>query len=194
MAGFEERLYDMWVRRNPKFEVRHEEAVLRKLSDYGRGASELTNAKGKILGGGYEVYILAFFIGLYADKRMKLDEDSKALGHPIMYWGNLDSKKGRQAYPRLREFIFAALVAKTDIDMLEVDKGNVVPSRIVDELVLSMAEFANYGFYVIDEKLKNDSGYFFNQRAFFDMIWQLTSSKASEEETERTEESELEKW
>lgn len=114
-----EKLIDIWGRRTPKFEKKYEQTVMRVISDYGVGASENTGAKGKVLGAGYEPYIMAFFIGLYAGKKLPLSEDSddlKVLGQPLQFWGNLDSKKNRKAYPVLRSYIFMALVAKTDVD------------------------------------------------------------------------------
>ena len=65
----DEKLIDKWGRRNPRFEKQYEQSVMRVISDYGIGASGNTGAKGKILGAGYEPYIMAFFIGLYANKR-----------------------------------------------------------------------------------------------------------------------------
>ena len=92
----DEKLIDKWGRRNPRFEKQYEQSVMRVISDYGIGASGNTGAKGKILGAGYEPYIMAFFIGLYANKRIPLSEDTdevKGLGQSLQYWGNLDSKK-----------------------------------------------------------------------------------------------------
>ena len=63
-----ELLIDIWGRRNPRFEKKYEQSVLRVISDYGIGASENTSAKGKVLGAGYEPYIMAFFIGLYSSE------------------------------------------------------------------------------------------------------------------------------
>ena len=137
----DEKLIDLWGRRNPRFEKRYEQSVIRVISDYGVGASVNTGAKGKILGAGYEPYIMAFFIGLYANKRIPLSEDAnelKGLGQPLQYWGNLDSKKFRKAYPNLRSYIFIALVAKTDIDWIALDKGLIEPGAVVSALVSTM--------------------------------------------------------
>ena len=60
----DEKLIDIWGRRTPKFEKKYEHSVMRIISDYGVGASKNTTAKGKVLGAGYEPYIMAFFIGL----------------------------------------------------------------------------------------------------------------------------------
>ena len=173
----DEKLIDLWGRRNPRFEKRYEQSVIRVISDYGIGASENTGAKGKILGAGYEPYIMAFFIGLYANKRIPLPEDTnelKGLGQPLQFWGNLDSKKFRKAYPNLRSYIFIALVAKTNIDWIALDKGTIEPGAVVTALVNTMEEYANYGFSVMEEKLNEDKGYFFSNRAFLDIFLQYT--------------------
>lgn len=49
-----EKLIDIWGRRNPKFEKKYEKTVMRAISDYGVGASENTSARGKVFGSGYE--------------------------------------------------------------------------------------------------------------------------------------------
>lgn len=182
-----EKLIDIWRRRTPKFEKKYEQTVMRVISDYGVGASENTGAKGKVLGAGYEPYIMAFFIGLYAGKKLPLSEDSddlKVLGQPLQFWGNLDSKKTRKAYPALRSYIFMALVAKTDIDWIALDKGDIKANTVVLQLITTMEEYANYGFSVMEDKLKEDKGYFFSHRSFLDMFLQLTSKKVDEEHDE----------
>lgn len=176
----DDKMIDIWGRRNPRFEKKYEQSVMRAISDYGIGASGNTGAKGKILGAGYEPYIMAFFIGLYANKRIPLSEDLddlKGLGQPLMYWGNLDSKKYRKAYSGLRSYIFIALVAKTDIDWIALDKGDIKVNTVVTSLIETMEEYANYGFSVMEEKLKEDPGYFFSHRAFLDIFLQLTEKK-----------------
>ena len=173
----DEKIIDVWGRRNPKFEKHYEQSVIRALSDYGIGASEHTDAKGKIFGAGYEPYIIAFFIGLYSKKRIPLVNDSeevKVLGQPIDKWGNLDSKKFRKAYPKLREYIFISLVAKTEIDWISLDKGNIKVADVVSQLIKTMEEYANYGFSVMADKLESDKGYFFSKRAFLDIFMELT--------------------
>lgn len=187
----DEKLIDIWGRRTPKFEKKYEQSVMRVISDYGVGASENTGAKGKILGAGYEPYIMAFFIGLYSNKRLPLSEDSddlKVLGQPLQYWGNLDSKKLRHAYPALRSYIFIALVAKTDIDWIALDKGDVKVSTVVAKLIETMEEYANYGFSVMEDKLREDKGYFFSHRSFLDIFLQLTTKTSISADTDDTPE------
>lgn len=192
LVGKDEKLIDIWGRRNPLFEKKYEQSVIRAISDYGVGASGNTGAKGKILGAGYEPYIIAFFIGLYANKRLPLSENSedlKGLGQPLQYWGNLDSKKFRKAYSGLRSYIFIALVARTDIDWIALDKGDIKVNTVVTNLIETMQEYANYGFSVMEEKLKEDPGYFFSHRSFLDIFLQLTNKHLVDDDKEDEPES-----
>lgn len=192
LVNKDDKLLDVWGRKNPKFEKKFEQSVMRVISDYGVGASEHANAKGKVLGAGYEPYIMAFFIGLYSNKRLPLSEDSddtKTLGQPIQFWGNLDSKKFRKAYSKLRTYIFVALVAKTDIDWIALDKGDIKVSSVAASLLETMEEYANYGFTVLEEKLNEDKGFFFSHRSFLDIFLQLTSKEEScDDEEDKPEE------
>jgi hypothetical protein len=167
-----EKLYDVWARRNPKWETRFEE-IIHQFTDYGVGSSELTTARGKTLGAGYEIYIYAFFVGLYANKKRELNSETKTFGQPIQYWGNLENRKLRKAYPRLRDYIFTALLAKTDLDLIALEKGNITDSQAVDMLKDTMEQYANSGFYIIEEKMKDNPNYFYKNTGFLDMILDL---------------------
>ncbi|MCD7900216.1 MAG: glycoside hydrolase family 15 [Bacteroides sp.] len=181
-----EKLYDVWARRNPQFETRFEEILLRQYTEYGGGSVESMSTKGKILGAGYELYIYAFFLGLYQNKKKELVGDTKSLGQPIQYWGNLDSKKFRKAYPKLREYIFTALVAKSDeLDLIALEKGEINERKAVDFLINTMEQYTNYGFYSIEEKLKENPNYFYKNTGFLDLILNLVQpSQNTDDEIE----------
>ena len=170
-------LYDVWAKRNPQFETHFEEILLRQFTEYGGGSVESMTSKGKIFGAGYELYIFAFFVGLYDNKRRKLGDETKILGQPIQFWGNVDSKRFRKAYPKLREYIFTALVAKTDeFDLVDLEKAEVTERKAVDSLINTMEEYANHGFHVMKEKLLENPNYFFKNTGFLDIILDLVSS------------------
>ncbi len=141
--------------------------------------------RGKIFGGGYEIFIVAFFIGLYFDKRRPLIEDTqkrKTFGQPIQYWGNLDSVKGRKAYPKLREYIFTALVARTDIDFIALEKGELTSRKAVDLLMQTMEEYANWGFHFMEDKLTDDPGCFFKETSFLEVFLAFESTVSNSED------------
>ena len=144
-----ESLYDLWGKRNPQWEEKYQDSVINIFADYGKGANKYNEIKGKTFGAGYEVFIIAFFIGLYFNQRKPLVADHsklKSFGWPICNWGTQESRGGRSQYPLLREYIFAALVAKTDVDLIALDKGEVNSSKIIDQLIDTMEEYANFGF------------------------------------------------
>jgi len=184
-------LFELWGRKNPSYEKHYDDEVIKKLCDFGKGTNEASDSKAKILGAGYEALIMAFFIGLYSNKKLALNEnlDIKDLGQPIQFWGNLDSKKGRRAYPKLREYMFIALVAKTpEINWYELDKGRWTPNETVNALMMTMEEYINYGLMVIKEKLDEDESHFLNQDAFINLIQSIvrpkTEKAADEDEPE----------
>ncbi|MCM1451219.1 MAG: hypothetical protein NC102_03090 [Clostridium sp.] len=168
-----ERIYDNWAKRNVYFETELEESVIRQIADYGSGATKLNTSRGYSLGGGYEVYILAFFLGLYSNKRRPIEGEKKTFGQAIQYWGNLDSRGERKAYSRLRDFIFAAAVAKTDIDLLAVERGEIPLSNAISALIKTMDEYANYGFHLILDKLEEDKHYFTSNSSFLSIFMPL---------------------
>jgi hypothetical protein len=178
-----EKIYDVWARRNPKWET-HFEEIIYQFTDYGVGSSELTTAKGKTFGAGYEIYIYAFFVGLYAGKKRELKGETKTFGQPIQYWGNLENRKLRKAYPKLREYIFTALFAKTDLDLIALEKGNITDSQAVDMLKDTMEQYANYGFYTIEEKMKGNPNYFYKNTGFLNMILDLLAPQSNSRDVE----------
>lgn len=134
-----ENLFNLWAKRNPSWEKRYEDSIMGAFTDYGKRYSQFIDTRGKIFGPGYEIFIIAFFIGLYSNQTKPLTEDKskvKTFGHAIMYWGgNEDIKLGRVSYKMLQEYMFAALIARTDIDFIALDKGDISPRTVVDKLV-----------------------------------------------------------
>ena len=183
-------LFEMWGRKNPSYEKHYEDEVIKPLTDFGKGTNEASESKAKVLGAGYEVLIMAFFIGLYSNKKMPLNEDLdiKDLGQPLQFWGNLDSKKGRKAYPRLREYMFIALVAKTpEINWYELDKGRWTPNETVKSLMMTTEEYIYYGLSVIKDKMDDDETYFMNQDSFLNIFQELVFSKKKKNDDNKLE-------
>lgn len=164
-----ESLFDLWGKRNPEWEKRYQSTIMDVFTDYGKGVNQYQDIRGKIFGAGYEIYIIAFFIGLYFNQTKPLVDDTtkrKVLGQAIMYWGNVENRLGRNSYGKIREYMFAALIAKTDVDLIALDKGEISARSVVDDLISKMEQYANFGFDYIQEQLDNDPNYFFKETAF----------------------------
>ncbi len=168
-----ESLYDIWAKRNPEWEVRYEGDILKTFCDYGRGNTSMREDRAKLFGAGYEIYIVAFFIGLYYNQRKPLTTDNqkrKGFGWAIENWGDIERRSGRKPYSKLRKYIFTALVAKTDIDFIALDKGEITARKAVDMLIITMEEYANWGFSFIDDKMRDNPSCFYTETAFLEVF------------------------
>ena len=76
--------------------------------------------------------------------------------------------------------MFIALVAKTDIDFIALDKEEITSRKAVDLLMDTMEEYINWGLDYIEDKLLSDSSYFFSPTAFLDVFLSLDADKQDE--------------
>lgn len=182
-----ESLFDAWGKKNPEWEKKYAELLMEPFTDYGRGTSQYTVSRGKIFGAGYEMFIIGFFIGLYFDKTKKLPDDKskrKDFGHPIMFWGSQEGKLklGRTSYKKIQEYMFAALVAKTDIDFISLEKGEISVNDAANSLKHKMEEYANYGFHYLEDMLEDDPNSLFKDSAFLKIFTSFISENNDDEE------------
>lgn len=187
-----EKLYDLWAKRNPEFETRYQESIIEVFCEYGKGVNQYTDARGKTFGAGYEIYILAFFIGVYSNQTKPLVKDTtkrKHFGQPIMYWGNIEERNGRVAYGQIRQYIFAALIARTNIDFIALDKGDITPRQAVDALIEKMEEYANFGFDYMKECMEENPNCFFKETGFLRVFTSFLKSADTDDEEDDTPES-----
>jgi hypothetical protein len=182
-----ESLFDAWGKKSPEWEKKYAELLMEPFTDYGRGTSQYTVSRGKIFGAGYEMFIIGFFIGLYFDKTRKLPDDKskrKDFGHPIMFWGSQEGKLklGRTSYKKIQEYMFAALVAKTDIDFISLEKGEISVNDAANSLKHKMEEYANYGFHYLEDMLEDDPNSLFKESAFLKIFTSFISEDNKKED------------
>lgn len=174
----DERVFDLWCKKSPKFNAEYKDKIIKALCDFNIGANQYSESRAKVLGAGYEAYILAFFIGLYSGHRTPIGKGTPTddLNWSIDNWNGTD-RGGRKKYKRLTLYMFIALVAKVDIDWIAVDKGEIPISKAVADLTEAMEQYANYGFSVIESLMKEDQYYFTGEKAFFDLINDIIKEK-----------------
>ncbi len=125
---------------------------------------------------------------MYFDQTKPLAEDKakvKHFGWAIQKWGNIEARLGRIPYAKIQKFIFAALIARTDVDMIALDKGEITCRKVVDQLMDKMEQYANFGFSYIAEKMEDDPNYFFKETAFLRLF--LSFLKKEENNTDESE-------
>lgn len=194
-------LFEQWKKTKPAFETRYEDAVINKFATYGQGANQYTDARGRFFGAAYEVYILAFFIGLYANRCMTLSDNNgkvKNLGVPVGDWKGktvlsndafsqnrkTEPQEIRKPYPELLEYIFAALVARTDIDLMALEEGKISLSTVANQLRKKMEEYANFGFHLLRDKLENEPEKFYSDHGFLHLFRTFAADNEMPEENE----------
>lgn len=166
-------LYEAWLERiDSYYQESYATNIIEEYSQYGGGRDDSREGKGKIFGAGYEVFIYAFFIGLYYGERKPLIGPKKKFRMRMRDWGNVNPKvqKDRQKYNQIQRYIFMALVAKSDIDLIALDRGDLTVDEVTDILMETLNEYTNQGLYLIRNKQRIDPDFFYGNMAFLDFL------------------------
>jgi hypothetical protein len=166
-----ETLYETWLNRIDSFyEEKYFEPVVQLICQYHGGSTDDRIAKGKTFNAGYEVFIYAFFVGLYFGERRPLVGEKRKFRMEMSTWGRKKNEEGRKSYVILQKYIFTALIAKSDIDLIALDKGDLDVKEACDSLMTTLNEYANSGFYLIKEQIDKNPEYFFENAGFLNFI------------------------
>lgn len=61
-------------------------------------------------------------------------------------------------------------LAKTDIDLVALEKGNLNEDDAIKSLIITMESYTNGGLILIKEKLEENPNYFLQPTSFLNMI------------------------
>ena len=162
-------LFDKWKTRIPKYSEVHQD-LFRSLSQkYGAEGEKKINL-GKHFSTNYELYVYAFFLGLYNNEFAPIPDGEKKtdFSHHIQFWG---SKSGvRKDFTNIQENMFIAVMAKTNLDIIALEKGELEEDEAVKDLIKTMESYTNGGLILIREKLEENPNYFLQPTSFLDMM------------------------
>jgi hypothetical protein len=172
-----ESIFNKWRTKIPKYSEVHKDLFNSLSQRFGAEGEKKLNL-GKHFSTNYELYVYAFFLGLYNNEFIPIPENEKRVdfSHHIQYWGS-KSTSIRKDFTILQEYIFMAVVAKTDVNLIDLDKGELTEEDAVKMLIATMESFTNGGLTLIREKIEQNPNYFFNNTSFLNMI---LDSKAQE--------------
>jgi len=166
-------LFDAWKVKIPNYSSNHKE-LFDSLSKKGGAEGDKKLSLGKHFSNNYELYIFAFFLGLSEDELTPIQKDEKKINfsHHIQYWGSKrnHSSFGRKDFSKLQKYMFIALVSKTDIDVIALDKGELEENDVVSQLIVTMESYTNGGLNLIRDKVSDNPNYFLNSTSFLDMM------------------------
>lgn len=185
-----EDLFNDWKITTPKYDKRFREPIFDTFSKKGGGSEQAKKSLGKHFSNNYELYMYAFFLGLYNNKYIEIPEDAERVdfSHAIQYWGS-KSKMDRKDFTNLQEYMFMALLAKTDFDMVELEKGKVTSSSVVKKLRTTLESYTNGGLILIQELIEDNKGSLFENTFFLKQI--LAAKEDVNDEISKSEEIEL---
>jgi len=167
-----DNLFNKWKVQIPKYNEEFRESLFDNLTKKGGGSEQTKVDLGKHFSNNYELYLYAFFLGLYNDEYLPISDSNKKtdFSHEIMHWGSKGGRFLRKDFTILQEFIFATLVAKTDLDFIKLEKGEISEKDAVKDLIYTMESYTNGGLTLIKEKLEDNPNLFLQPTAFLNMI------------------------
>ncbi|PGH40551.1 MAG: hypothetical protein CRN43_02225 [Candidatus Nephrothrix sp. EaCA] len=172
-----DNLFDKWKTKIPKYSEVHKDLFNSLSQKFGAEGEKKANL-GKHFSTHYELYMYAFFLGLYNEELAPIPDNEKKIdfSHHIQYWGS-KSTPIRNDFTNLQEYIFLALIAKTDVDLIALEKGDVKEDDIVKELIQTMESYTNGGLILIKEKFDDNPNFFLQPQAFLNMILESKLAK-----------------
>ena len=90
-------LFDKWKTKIPKYNEEFRETLFDSLTKKFGGSERNKIDLGKHFSNNYELYIYAFFLGLYSDEYLPIPETAKKVdfSHHIQHWGSKGTQIGR---------------------------------------------------------------------------------------------------
>jgi hypothetical protein len=156
-------LKSIWAERVPNYNVGYQsifDKLANKANDFG-DREDIASETGKVFATQYELYIYAFFLGLYT--REQQESTSKTnFGHKISEWGKKSRKSMRESFIEIQDFMFISLITISDIDFIELERSidenetKIAVSKLND----LMESYANGGLQLIQDKLEINENYF----------------------------------
>lgn len=164
-------LFFKWRTKIPKYSNQHRDLFLSFSEKYGVEGEKKLNL-GKHFSTNYELYIYAFFLGLYNNEFTPIPIDDKKVdfSHHIQHWGSKSTIQIRKDFTNLQEYIFMAVMAKSNIDLLALERGDIEEELAVKTLIHTLESYTNGGLNLIKDKLNDNPNYFLQQTSFLNMI------------------------
>ncbi|QBN17831.1 glycoside hydrolase family 15 [Flavobacterium nackdongense] len=163
-------LFEKWKEKIPNYSEVHKSLFDSLSQKFGAEGEKKINL-GKNFSTNYELYTFAFFLGLYKNEFTPISDGEKKTNfrHAIQFWGSKSSPI-RKDFTNLQENMFIALVAKTSIDLVALEKGELDEDDAVKTLIKTMESYTNGGLILIKEKLEENPNYFLQPTSFLNMI------------------------
>jgi hypothetical protein len=165
-------LFDRFKTREPKYDEQFRAPLFDTLTKKFGGSESSRADYGKHFSNNYELYIYAFFLGLYNKEFQPIPSTSNKVdfSFAIQNWGSKGTRIGRKDFTAIQEYIFSALVAESDVDLIGLEKGDLSEDDIVKGLIYTMESYTNGGLILIKQKIEENPSYFLMPTSFLNLI------------------------
>jgi hypothetical protein len=172
-----ESLFEKWRTKIPKYSEIHKDLFTSLSQKFGAEGEKKVNL-GKHFSTNYELYMYAFFLGLYNDEFTPIPKEEKKIdfSHHIQHWGSKNNMS-RKDFTKLQEYMFMALVARSKVDILALEKGDLSEEEAVRILINTMESYTNGGLVLIQEKFEENPNYFLQPTSFLNLILESKSEQ-----------------
>src|SRR5690606_42023725 len=101
-----ENLFEKWRTKIPKYSEIHRDLFTSFSQKFGAEGEKKINL-GKHFSTNYELYIYAFFLGLYNDEFSPIPDSERKIdfSHPIQFWGSKSNRLERKDFTNIQEYI-----------------------------------------------------------------------------------------
>jgi|SRR6185503_5554454 len=166
-----DNLFDKWKTKIPKYSEQHKDLFNSLSQKFGAEGEKKINL-GKHFSTNYELYMYAFFLGLYNEEFDPIPDNEKKtdFSHHIQHWGSKTTISTRKDFTNLQENIFLSLIAKSEVDFIALEKGEIKEDEVVKMLIQTMESYTNGGLILIKEKIEENPNYFLQPTSFLNMI------------------------
>ena len=166
-----ENLFEKWKTKIPKYSEVHKDLFASLSQKFGAEGEKKINL-GKHFSTNYELYTYAFFLGLYNNELTPIPDVEKKtdFSHHIQHWGSKTTISTRKDFTNIQENMFIALLAKTDINLIDLEKGELEEDQAVKLMLKTMESYTNGGLILIKEKLEENPNYFLQPTSFLNLI------------------------
>ncbi len=164
-------LYGKWRTKETHSYSEEFKELFESFAKKGGSSTRTQQSFGKHFSNNYELYIYAFFLGIYSSEYIPIPEGKEKIDfrYHIHLWGN-KSDPGRSDFSSIQENIFIALIAKAELDLIALDKEELSVENAVKILSQTMEAYVNGGLTLINEKLEDNSNFFLQPTAFLNLI------------------------
>jgi hypothetical protein len=165
-----ENLMEKWKTKIPNYSIKHK-GLFDSLSTKFGPEGEKTISLGKHFSTNYELYIYAFFLGLYNDVFEPIPQEEKKINfsYLIQKWGSKTSPI-REDFTSIQENIFMAVFVKSDLNLEILEKGEISEDDAVKTLIHTLESYTNGGLALIQEKIDKSPNYFIQPTSFLYLI------------------------